>query len=408
MATQAQIDALTATAQGIKTKIDALATSSNAPGGQSPADPLQAQLMQQLTQQSGIISSSEKDVNDLLVGAQNNLKQGAASNAQAVTTQYDRLEGYQRDANQQTLTSTLESQRGFATNTALLTQINEQGQKSLNDLEQRKQELILSGNADASSKISALQVQQAQFMLQNRQQVFTNLISLAGVNQGQQSLGLQRAQLAQSAAQFDKTMTQKLGDTALRYGIQMQAGDTVESVINRAYPNASAEEKFNLDDMRAGLALKNAQIALARAQAADIGNKNAPMSETDFANLMDGISTYGGPESSFAKNVFSSLAQSGKLADLQKAVTAANKPRNYTDSQLNQKAIMMFNSALDIDSAIGKIENDPSITNKQRAKDITRLYYNKPIVESASAIMAKDWTSNNRSPGSQFPSPFGR
>lgn len=375
-------------------------SSSSSSSTTTSADPITAQLMAQLTAQNGIVSSSEKQVQDLLTGAQNTLKQGAADNASAVTTQYNRLEGYQADANRSTMTATLEGQRGFATNTALLTQINEQGQKSINDLEDRKQQLIMSGNADAASKISDLQVQQATMMLQNRQQVFSNLIALAGVNQQGQSIQLQKDSLIQNQAQFDKTMQKQMGDTALQYGIQLKPGDTIEDVINRAYPKASAEEQFKLDDMKASLALKGAQTSLAKAQAgaanaaaAASGRENRPMSETDFDNMMKGIAIYGGPEGSYAKSVFSTLAQTGNLGQLTKAVTAANKPRNYSDSDLNQKAIAMYSAGQSIGDAVEAIRTDPSIQNKQRAEDIARLYYGKPVIQSTTQLMVKDLTS---------------
>ena len=385
MATQAQIDALMAQAQTIKSGVDALATKEKSTSYSSSAapapteDPFITQLKSQMTQQQGIISSAEQDVTRLIREAQGTIKGGAEAGAAAITSQYDREKGYQAEDNARTIDTAREAQRGFATNTALLRQIQESGDKSIKDLEMRKQELILQGNSAAANSLAALQVKEAESLVQNRQQVFQNLISMAGLGLQAGSLQLQKAQMERGMYEFDQGMQAKLGETALQYGIQMQPGDTVESVINRAYPRANEIARLQLDDMRAGLALKNAQASLANIQAREAANRNKPLGETDFANIVKGIQMFG-PD--YASQAFKSLSESGNMGSIAAALEASLKPKVWNDSDLAQKSMVAYASGQTIGDALEAMRTDTSIQNKRDAERVYRLTYEKPLKDS--------------------------
>jgi hypothetical protein len=343
-----------------------------APAVQTAEDPFMTQIKQELEAQKGIISSSEADVNKLIADSISTIKEGAASSAKAIETQFGRLAGYQADENTRAMTAATEAQRGFATNMALLGQIKEQGERSLNDLEQRKQELILSGNAAAAQTVSGLQLKQAEMMLQNRQQVFSNLISMAGVGLQAGSLNLQKQQIAQSQYQFEVGQQNKIGDLALKYGIKINPGDTMESVINRAYPIASEMAKAELDDMRLGMSLKRAQIALTNAQAGKIGTE-----QQDTAQLAEMLKIYG-TNSTFGQLLLDAAAKGGNIGAVANLYNKLGQPQNYSDDILRQKAAFAYSSNLSIGDFIESIKTDSSIANKARAEEVARMYYNAP------------------------------
>jgi len=379
MASQAQIDALMASAQQIKAGVDSL-SAKGAPASGTPASNLADQFIQGANAQSGIISSSEKDVTKLIQDAQATIKSGAESGAKAIESQYDRLAGYQATANDRLLTDVRASQRGFATNTALLAQIKESGDKSLNDLEQRKQELIMQGNSNAAQQISTLQVQEAQFMVQSRQQVFTNLVSLAGIGQQAQSLELQKANTQQQADQFDQTLQTKAAEIALQYGINMSSTDTVASVVSKASGKAGALFDLSLQDAVASLKLKDAQTALVRAQSI----KESGGSVNDYGAFFDSIDLLGGVQTEDGRAVFNSMSglAQGDTSSWQKFSASYAKylqPRDVGDDVLIQSAQLahgqggVFSAFLE-----DSITNNPRIKNKARAEELARLIFSKP------------------------------
>jgi len=338
-------------------------------------DPFLTQIKQELINAQGISSSADAEYKTLMNQAIETTKSGAEAGAAAVTTQYDRLKGYQSEENARAMEAAVETQRGFATNTALLTTIKETGERSINDLEQRKQELIMSGNANAASKISDLQVKTAEAMMENRQKVFSNLISMAGVGIQASSLGIQRAQVEQSKYQFDVQQRNQLGEIALQYGVEMNPGDTYEAVIARAYPKASEFQKLALDEARLGIKLKESEIALNRVQAGKISAETGGMG--DLSTIAEMLKIYG-TDSTFGKLLLDSAVKGNNIPEVAKLLNDAQQPQKYSDSTLRQKAAYGYASGMTIGDFIESIKSDTSVANKDRAEEIARMYYNQP------------------------------
>ncbi len=360
-------------------------------------DPFITQMKAQLANQQGMISSAEQDTSTLLQKAQEGIKTSAAAGAAAVTSQFDRAIQDQTGENQNTLTGAQEAQRGFATNTALLTRIQETGDKSIKDLEQRKQELILQGQSAAAGQISQLQVQEAQMMVQNRQQAFQNLLAMAGLGIQSKGLQMQERQFQQSVYQFDRQMQMNLGETALKYGVDIKPGDTVESVIQRAMPRANEMQRLELEDMRLGMDYKRAQTALARAQAADIGNNSE-----DIGLLGSMMYQLEGTPAGDA--LLASVMKTSTPGAILQSYLGNKKPKVQTDSTLMQKAWALRSSGLDFANAKLKIENDTSIQNKSRAIDLIRNVFGKPEVQSVSSILFQQFSQNAATAASRYSS----
>jgi len=363
-------------------------TSSASTASTTPVeDPFITMLKSQLVGQNGIISSHQEPLS-LIKKAQESIASGAQSSAQATESVYGRKIEDTKTGISSSLTAANEAQRGFATNTALLTQIIETGQKQINDLEQRKSELIMSGNAEAAGKIAELQVQEATMMVNNRQQVFQNLLSMAGLSFQEQGIKLQKEQFKQSVFEFDRQMQAKLGETALRYGVELKPGDTVESVIQRAMPRANEMQKLELEDMRLGLLLKNSQIAVEKAQ---LGKLNR---ESEDAKAVANALSVFGFNHPFSQGLIESAAKGGNLSTVANLFNEASQPRQYDSSTLAQKALFLKSSGTSIQEAIGIIRTDSSILNQDKAEAILRTVYGKPAVDSLSSLLVKESLKN--------------
>lgn len=224
------------------------------------------QLQEKLLSQSDIISSEPTAIESKINEAISGVKSGNEASAAAITSAAEREKAKIAETGARNLTGQLESQRGFAQNTALLDKIQKDTDSNLKDLEQRKQELILQGNATASKQIADLQLQAIQMRQQAQQQVFQNLLGLA-------NFGMARDNAAAEQYRFDKQFTYQersdMAKVAAQYGLTMQPGDTLESLVTRAAPYANEKQKLELDVLRANIAESKAQTAKAWADMQD-------------------------------------------------------------------------------------------------------------------------------------------
>lgn len=233
-------------------------------GGESSGSGFTEQLQAKLLGQSDIISSENTNLENKIQEAISSVKSSAASSAQAITSQYDREIGYQKEQGATAIQTAQEGQRGFAQNTAALQQLTDSTNKQLKDLEMRKQELILQGNAAAASKVADLQLQAIQFHQQAQQQVFSNLLGMA-------NFGLQADAAKRQESQFNRQQQfqedSAKATIALQYGVTLKPGDTIQDVIQRAMPFASQKQQLELKQMQSEIDKNRAQTAAAWADA---------------------------------------------------------------------------------------------------------------------------------------------
>jgi len=159
-------------------------------GGNTNQNPIMAEIQKQLLKTSGLVSSGASGIQQQIADAISSREKGLGASTKRIESQFNREIGFQSEQFAQKKTSIRESQRGFATNVAALQQLDQRTEKSLRDLEQRKQELILAGESAAAGQISNLQVQSLQFQQKAQQQAFSNLLGI-----GQFASGLQKMQI---------------------------------------------------------------------------------------------------------------------------------------------------------------------------------------------------------------------
>ncbi len=351
-------------------------------------------------QMSSLVSSNQSntDLQDLFAKAIGNVQSGSDKQTQSLNLQYGGKEAVQQTKNQALMNSVQESQRGFATNTALLKQVQDSGTQAIKDLEEQKQMLILQGQAAAAGQIAGLQVSQAELQLKQRSELFNNLIGIAGVasQQGQLRLSQQQTKIAQDQALND--LQSKMGNIALQYGVKVAAGDTLSDVVNRAAGNAKALYDFQLQDAAASLKLKAAQTNLANAQAQTAAGKSV----TDFDGFWDavnimpgGVGSQGGQGAMQA--LLSSMAQSpDSVMNFYKSYSKKTQPVERNDQQMLQMALYGKSQGQDFATFVGNIALNPSIPASQkvpggRLEQIARNVYGQPTTPGMIPLYAQSW-----------------
>lgn len=162
---------------------------SNTSTNPAPEDNLQTDnsgflkaIQDKLLGQSGAVSSTNSELQTKLESAIAGVSKSAESSNKALESQFGRELGYRQDIGQQAVTAGRAAGSGGILNLAALRELTQTTDKSLKDLEQRKQELILQNDAQAASKIAELQFSALEFKQRAEQQTFSNLLGLGNFN----------------------------------------------------------------------------------------------------------------------------------------------------------------------------------------------------------------------------------
>lgn len=259
-------------------------------------------IQSQLLNQSGIISSSNTNLESKLQNAISGIKSSAESSNAATQSQFEReAQGILETGNEAQLAGRAAGQGGIM-NIAALRELTGTTDKNLKDLAQRKQELILQNNAAAASKVAEMELKTLEFKQQAEQQVFSNLLGMSNfATQIQQESRLSKAQT------FNER--QALSSVALQYGLDVKHGDTLETIITRAAPLASKEQQLKLAKLQSDINLNNVNAAKAMK-----GDSTAPIDS-------DSIDTYAATALSLEKagrtdeynNIVGLMSKAGKL-----------------------------------------------------------------------------------------------
>ena len=153
---------------------------------------------------SGVITSDTSGTDEIINEAISGIKTAQQKQSESIQSQFERERTNLEKQGQNILTSTQESRRGFATNTAVFQQIKDQIDNSLQELDKREREALATGATDAATQIANLKVQQLQLKTQAMQDTFRNALSFLGLN-----IQSQQAKLQEETQRFSLT-TNKL------------------------------------------------------------------------------------------------------------------------------------------------------------------------------------------------------
>lgn len=252
--------------------------------GGSNTDALMAALSSRLTQQGqGISSSASSELANTINAAMGDVQTAGQLTTERLQSERQREVAFARDRQGSTITSALEGRTGFATQVAGLRELTETTEKSIRDLDQRYQEAILTNDANTASQLAGLRLEKLKFAVEQEQNFYRNLFSLAGLAQAQE--GAEREDERFFAGQeFEERMFEQrvfqdernmmLG-LAAEYGVQVGNGDNIESIIAKVSPFIDERRGLELQQIRLDMERSRAQIAEARAGAAS-GNALDP------------------------------------------------------------------------------------------------------------------------------------
>lgn len=366
-------------------------TGSTAPSSAMSSTGLDPATVNKMMQDAvGSISSSNDTIDASISAAIQSQKDAATANAAAVESQFGREAAYQaQDLNQQR-TSLLESGRGNAQGAYGLQLVDQQIEKSMRDLEQRKQEMVLQGNAAAASKISDLQVQQLGFKQQAQQQVFSNLLAI-----GNYGLQAQQVNIASRAQDFQESNA--ISTIALRYGLDIQPGETIDSITTRAKINASAEEQLNLDRARQQIAQSKAETARANAETNRIITENKYSNNLDASTIKslaraaiinpNVLATIKNPQQLALTTVeMSNISQTNLVTDIADYISSGKTREDAMTSVLNNPLLTDKTSAI---SAVNK-----AYDNEDKIYEMSRTPITLPgIIKSSQNIKDEAYNS---------------
>lgn len=160
--------------------IDPLKTTSSNPSDPSsnPSDPssLLSTIQQQLLDQSGILSSNESEITNRVNASIDSIKTGTEASNKKLQSEFERNASYLGDKFNNDLTEGRAAGAGGIMNFAAFRSLVETTDKSLKDLAQRKEELVLQNNAKAAEKIADLEIKALETKQEASRQYFSNLL----------------------------------------------------------------------------------------------------------------------------------------------------------------------------------------------------------------------------------------
>lgn len=324
-------------------------------------DPFIAELTKTLMKQSGMVSSADSNIEASINDAIKGVKGANDASTARITSEYDRNKGYQMDLNQNSEQNFFESRGGYATPVVAFGALREYNAKTIKDLDQRKNELILAGDAAAAGKIADLQVQKLSFEQEAAQRTFSNLLSIGGF-----ALNVKSNQLAEKAQTFQESQAKSA--IALQYGLKMEPGDTLDSLVTKAMPLASEEQKLKLEQLRANIRESNAQTQ----KALNDAKSGGPLDAASIAALAAAYRTPNG-----AAIVAASVKDPATLSKIfaGSASIEQNDVKSYVQGKIAEGATF--------EDTLKQMQSDPSITINDfngASKIAADLYAAKPAV----------------------------
>lgn len=154
-----------------------------APGTATPAssEAIISTLTQRLLGDSGAVSSQDSAIEQQINRAIGATQRGQEASRQRIESQFAREREFRTGESVAELEGTLEGRTGMATAQAAYNRLVKVTDKEIKDLEQRKQELILQGEASAAQRISELQVEKLRFQEKAKQRAFDNLLGVGNL-----------------------------------------------------------------------------------------------------------------------------------------------------------------------------------------------------------------------------------
>jgi hypothetical protein len=251
-------------------------------------NPVLGEIEKRLLEGSSAISSETGALEKTISDSISSVKQGQAATESRITSDFKSERNYLTNQGEASATTALEGRQGFGTQLAAMRMLTETTDKTLRDLDVRKQDALLANDSAAAQRISDLQLKEYEYRQKAKQDMFNNLISVgnyslnkstfeAGREEEAKRFGLAKRAQKFTETQGERTMSlaeraqdfgesEAMANIALEYGVTLQEGDTLDTVAAKAAPFASEKQKLSLEQIRAEISAAKATTARAMQQ----------------------------------------------------------------------------------------------------------------------------------------------
>ena len=113
-----------------------------------------------------------------------------------IKAEFERGRTELKETGERKITTELEARRGFATNTALIRQLEESNEKSMKDWDLREKQALAFGRTEEADKIANLRLKSMEFAENKKQQAFTNLLQMGQFGMQVESMARQKEEFA--------------------------------------------------------------------------------------------------------------------------------------------------------------------------------------------------------------------
>ena len=344
--------------------------------GQKPdaLDALTTALTQQAQKSVDIVSSEPTALEAKTGEIKKGLEEAQLARETGIEAGAERQTIDIKKVGEERLTTARELSRGLgsASSFALIDRIEKSTEASLRDLDLRKKEALATGSMETASKIAELELTTIKNREEQKQQMFNNLISLYNVQTGRQQE--ERLKTSQTFSQ-----QQAVSAVALKYGLEVKEGDTIDTITARAMPFASQEQRLQIEKEKADIKRIEAETTKALRGDEFGADEDVVESISQTLAILD-------PESTEYETLISGLDKKpAVLAKIFRRVAEINS-QPYTENDLQKKATNELNNNVSFRNALSKIASDSRVSDKARAEEILREIYNKPATKDSGSV----------------------
>ena len=177
-------------------------------GSQTSLDKVMEALQSRVLGEGGITTSEDTGFEKAIAG----IKEAGVATGQRLESQAEREIDYATQQANAQRTTALEGRRGFGQQKVALKLLEESNIKYIGDLQRQKDDALLANDAQTAIQVAGLQVEAMRYEQQEKQNYFTNLMSVGQMAMSHTQLQEQIKMNAQTMSQFDwqKTMDQSM------------------------------------------------------------------------------------------------------------------------------------------------------------------------------------------------------
>lgn len=213
---------------------------------------LMSQLEKRLLGSAEGISSSSSEIEKAITGAITSQEKSRIAGESRINNDYKAEKDYLMGRNQDDITTFSQGRSGYATQMAALRNLTETTDKTMRDLEVRRQDALMTNDANAANQISTLQMKQLEFKQAKEQEFYNNIFQLTGLGLQQQSQDRAKQEFADKMT-FDREQRtidrqEKMASLATQAGVAYDANDTFESLSVKVAAIADEERRLKAQE----------------------------------------------------------------------------------------------------------------------------------------------------------------